>query len=104
MMAATTGHVDERLLEPQQPARGRSMVLCFFWCFLYFFLIIFCFCKGSPARADAESVSTILRYLLLCANPEGRDVREGTAVQRGREEGGGAGGSWIVVPLCPRKP
>lgn len=112
-MPGLAGHGDHQPTQPgapQAPATLRSGACCFVssvgFCFCGFclFVLFFASAKGSPAGAGAESVSTILRYLLLCANPEGRDVREGTAVQRGLGEGGGAGGSWIVVPLCPRKP
>lgn len=65
----------------EQGASGRVVLLCFFYCI---FLLLQKGVLPEPWRAGAESVSTILRYLLLCANPEGWEVREGTAVQRGR--------------------
>lgn len=98
---AATGQVSRE--PPGAPAAVRSGACCFVSS-VGFYFCGFCFfasAKGSPAGAGAESVSTILRYLLLCANPEGRDVREGTAVQRGRGEGGGAGG---VVDCCALVP
>lgn len=109
--AAATGQVG-RETNPGAPAAGGGrfgpgrvalfLLLVFFVLFCSFVVgFFFASAKGSPAGAGAESVSTILRYLLLCANPEGRDVREGTAVQRGQGEGSGAGG---VVDRCALVP